>query len=122
MLKPQFLLTNKIPVSIERRGQGYWNFGEWVEGEPITIIREVNIQPLKPSEILQMPESDRTREWYKVFCADELRTKQEGANGHGPDRFEWQGHTYEIMKVQNYAIGILDHHEAWAARVSVTPK
>lgn len=121
MLKPQFLLTNKIPVSIERRGQGSWSFGEWVEGEPITVIREVNIQPLKPSEILQMPESDRTREWYKVYCAEDLRTMQEGVGGHDADEFTWQGYNYKIMKVQNYAMGILNHFKAYAARTPVTP-
>jgi len=33
MLKPQFLLTNKIPVSIKRRGQGSWSFGEYTTFE-----------------------------------------------------------------------------------------
>lgn len=121
MLKPQFLLTNKIPVSIERRGQGYWNFGEWVEGEPITVIREVNIQPLKPSEILQMPEADRTREWYKVYCAEDLRTLQEGVGGHAADEFVWQGYNYKIMKVSNWSMGILNHFKAYAARTPVSP-
>ncbi len=121
MLKPQFLLTNKIPVSIERRGQGYWDFGEWVEGEPITVIREVNIQPLKPSEILQMPEADRTREWYKVYCAEDLRTMQEGVGGWDADEFTFDGHVYKIMKVSKYQMGILNHWKALAARVSPTP-
>lgn len=121
MLKPQFLLTNKISVSIERRGQGSWSFGEWVEGDPITVIREVNIQPLKPSEILQMPEADRTREWYKVYCAEDLRTMQEGVGGWDADEFTWQGYNYKIMKVSNWSMGILNHFKAYAARTPVTP-
>lgn len=122
MLRPQFLLTNKIPLTVSRQSAGSYVRGVWVEGTTTEVEVEVNIQPVKPHEVQMMPESDRTREWYKVYCADELRTKQEGANGHGPDRFEWQGHTYEIMKVQNYSMSILDHWKAWAARVSVTPK
>lgn len=121
MLKPQFLLTKKIPVYIERRGQGSWQYGEWVEGEAFTIVREVNIQPLKPHEIVQMPEADRTKDWYKVYCAEDLRTTQEGVGGWDADEFVWQGYNYKIMKVSNWAMGTLDHFRAYAARTPVTP-
>lgn len=121
MLRPQFLLTKKIPLAISRQSAGSYVRGVWVEGTTTEVEVEVNIQPVKPHEVQMMPESDRTREWYKVYCADELRTKQEGDGGHGADTFEWQGHTYEIMKVQNYAMDILSHHKAWAARRGPTP-
>ena len=81
----------------------------------------MNIQPLRPSEILQMPEADRTREWYKVYCAEDLRTLQEGVSGHAADEFVWQGYNYKIMKVSNWSMGILNHFRAYAARTPVTP-
>mgnify|MGYP007090577654 FL=1 len=121
MLRPQFLLTKKIPLTIYRKEAGSYVRGVWVDGPEIEVVVEVNIQPVKPSEVQMMPESDRTREWYKVYSADLLRTKQEGDNGWAADQFEWQGHRYEVMKVQNYAMGTLDHWKAWAARISVTP-
>jgi hypothetical protein len=121
MLKPQFLLTKKIPLIVYRRVQGQYVEGEWVEGGVQEIIREVNIQPLKPSEILQMPESDRTREWYKLYCAEDLRTQLEGVGGYDADEFTWQGGRYKVMRVKNYSMGILDHHTAYAARIGPTP-
>ena len=120
MLRPQFLLTKKIPLTIYRKEKGSYVRGVWVDGPEVEVVVEVNIQPVKPSEVQMMPESDRTREWYKVYSADLLRTKQEGDNGWDADQFEWQGLCYEVMKVHNYAMGTLDHCKAWAARVSVT--
>lgn len=121
MSKPRFLLTKKIPIIIYRRTKGEYVEGDWVEGGVQEIIREVNIQPLKPSEILQMPESDRTREWYKLYCAEDLRTQLEGPNGWDADEFEWQGGRYKVMKVRNYSMSILDHFHAMAARIGPTP-
>ena len=120
MLRPQFLLTKKIPLTIYRKEPGSYVRGVWVDGAEVEVVVEVNIQPVKPSEVQMMPESDRTREWYKVYSADLLRTKQEGDNGWDADQFEWQGHRYEVMKVQNYSMSILDHFKAWAARIGPT--
>ena len=120
MLRPQFLLTKKIPLTIYRKEKGSYVRGVWVDGPEVEVVVEVNIQPVKPSEVQMMPESDRTREWYKVYSADLLRTKQEGDNGWAADQFEWQGHRYEVMKVQNYAMGTLDHYRALAARIGPT--
>lgn len=121
MLKPQFLLTNKIPLTLLREGEGGYVRGEWVKGQVVPVEVEVNIQPVRPHEIQMMPESDRTREWYKLYCADEIRTAQEGDNGHGADEFEWEGHRYKVMKVVSYKMGILNHFRAMAARVPNTP-
>ena len=118
---PRFLLTRTVPLTIYRQEAGSYVRGVWVEGPIVEVPIRANIQPLKPSEVQMMPESDRTREWYKVYSADLLRTKQEGDNGWDAEQFEWQGHRYEAMKVQNYAMGTLDHWKAWAARISVTP-
>ena len=120
MLRPQFLLTKKIPLTIYRKEKGSYIRGVWVDGPEVEVVVEVNIQPVKPSEVQMMPESDRTREWYKVYSADLLRTKQEGDNGWDADQFEWQGHRYEVMKVQNYSMSILDHYRALAARIGPT--
>lgn len=69
MLKPQFLLTHKIPLTIYRRSLGSYVDGEWIEGATTEVPVEVNIQPLKGYEILQLPESERTRVWWKLYSA-----------------------------------------------------
>ena len=125
MLRPQFLLTKKIPLTIYRKEKGSYIRGVWVDGPEVEVVVEVNIQPVKPSEVQMMPESDRTREWYKVYSADLLRTKQEGNNGWDADQFVLDSVSpnsrFQVMKVRHYSMGILDHWEAWCARINSTP-
>jgi len=118
---PRFLLTRTVPLTIYRQEAGSYVRGVWVEGSIVEVPIRANIQPLKPSEVQMMPESDRTREWYRLWTTDLVRTKQEGAQGYDADEFIWKGYRYQIMKAQSWDMGVLDHHEAWAARISVTP-
>jgi len=121
MLKPTFLLTKSIALTVYRKTQGSYVNGDWVEGTEAEIIRTVNIQPLKPNEILMLPEAERTRQWWKVYSDEDLRTDKEGANGYSADEFIYQGERYKIMKVSNYEMGILNHHKALATRIELTP-
>lgn len=120
MLKPRFLLTKTVPVPFYRTTQGSYVNGKWVEGVETTFTLDVNIQPLKDSEILILPEAERTREWYKGYCAEEVRSAKEGTGGYAADEFTWQGERYRVMKVRNYAMGTLDHFRFSAARVELT--
>lgn len=120
MSKPPFLLTRKIPLNIIRSTQGSYVNGVWVEGSETTVPLEVNIQPMKDDEILLLPEADRTREWYKLYCADEIRTLKEGAGGHAADEFVYKGDRYKVMKVKFYDMGVLDHWRASAVRIETT--
>lgn len=123
MLKPQFLLTHKIPMTIYRRSSGEYVDGDWVEGEVVEVSTQVNIQPLKGYEILQLPESERTRVWWKVYSADQLRTEKEGDGGWDADEFEWKGDRYKVMKLDDWqnAMGILEHCKAYCTRLELTP-
>ena len=118
---PRFLLTRTVPLTIYRQEAGSYVRGVWVEGPIVEVPIRANIQPLKPSEVQMMPESDRTREWYRLWTTDLVRTKQEGAQGYDADCCDWTGYRYPIMTAQSWDMGVLDHHEAWAARISVTP-
>lgn len=121
MLKPSFLLTKTVPIVVNRKTQGSYIDGDWVEGADNLVTIKVNIQPAKDSEILIMPESERTREWYKLYSADEIRTLKEGDSGWPADEFMFDGDNYRVMKVRNYSMGTLDHFKAFAARVELTP-
>jgi len=121
MLKPQFLLTKKIPLTIYRTSaQGTYVDGEWVEGAAVEVVREVNIQPFKDEELLLLPEADRAREWYKLYCAEDLIADKPGASGTIADEFVWNGDRYKVMKVKAYGMSILDHYRATAARLEVS--
>lgn len=115
--KPTFSLTNKVNIPIYIRS-GKWVGGKWVEvedDEPMVI--EGNVQPLRYHEILQMPESDRTKEWKKIYTTYEVHTSQEPSpEGVVADHIEWNGKKFKIMSVQTYEMGILDHTKFLVAR------
>lgn len=121
MLRPQFLLTHKIPLTIYRRSLGSYVEGEWIEGTTVEVPVQVNIQPLKGYEILQLPESERTRVWWKLYSADVLRTAKEGS--HDADEFIFKGDRYKVMKLDDWtsAMGILEHTKAYCTRIELTP-
>ena len=123
MLRPQFLLTHKIPLTIFRKSEGSYVNGRWVEGSTSEIVLQVNIQPLKPDEILMLPEADRTRAWVKFYSADYARTLKEGTGGWSADEFIWKSDRYKIMKVDDWTngMGILEHVKIQAARIELTP-
>lgn len=120
MLRPQFLLTKTIPVTITRKSQGSYVNGRWQEGTSTTVERQINIQPMKDDEILLLPEAERTREWYKLWCADEIRTLKEGVGGWAADEFTIKGERFKVMKVKHYFMGTLDHYECAAVKIETT--
>lgn len=123
MLRPQFLLTHKTPLTIFRKSEGSYVNGRWVEGTTSEIVLQVNIQPLKPYEIYMLPEADRTRVWVKFYSADYARTLKEGTGGWSADEFFWKNDRYKIMKVDDWTngMGILEHVKIQAARIELTP-
>lgn len=123
MLKPNFLLTHKIPLTIYRQASGSFVDGDWVEGSVVEVVLQVNIQPLKPYEIMILPEADRTRVWVKFYSADYARTLKEGTTGWDADEFIWKNDRYKIMKVDDWTngMGILEHVRVQAARIELTP-
>jgi len=120
MLKPQFLLTKKIPITFYRATQGSYVNGEWVEGTQTQVPLEVNIQPFKDQDLLLLPEADRSREWYKIYCANEIRMDKQGTSGWSADEFVYEGDRYKVMKVKHYSMSILDHYRATAARLEIS--
>ena len=120
MLKPKFLLTKKIPLTIIRSTQGSYVNGEWVEGTETQVPLEVNIQPFRDEDLLLLPEADRSREWYKIYCANEIRMDKQGTSGWSADEFVYEGDRYKVMKVKHYSMSILDHYRATAARLEIS--
>lgn len=127
MLKPNFLLTKKVPITLKRRVQGSYVNGEWVEGTTTDVVIQANVQPLRDHELMQLPESERSKEWLKIYSADEIRSQVEGTGGWDADEFQFDSmedgklYTFKVMKVRRYKMGILNHHRGLAARISITP-
>lgn len=122
MLQPNFLLTKKIPLTLIRSSAGSYVDGVWTEGNETNITIDVNIQPLKEAELLLLPEADRSRQWWKVYSASEIRMDKQGTSGWSADEFVYQGDRYKVMKVENTSMGILNHYRALAARMELSAK
>lgn len=123
MLKPNFLLTKKIPLTVVRRIAGSYVDGEWVEGTTTELPIECNIQPIKPYELMMFPESERSKVWMRLYTGETLRTQREGTGGYDADEFTWKGDRFKIMKVNDWngGMGILEHTECFAVRIELTP-
>ena len=118
---PTFALTHSTPITVLRKViKGEWINGKWVEAESSEVIIEANVQPVQFKELMMMPESERTKEWIKIYSVSELRTANERENGWDADEVIWDGYTYRVMKSRHYVMGVLDHYHAMAAREVVS--
>jgi hypothetical protein len=123
MLKPNFLLTKKIPITIIRRAAGSYIAGDWVEGTTTNLVIQANIQPMRYHEILMLPEAERSKQWFTVYTDVLLRAQKEGVGGYDSDEFDFKGHRYKVMKVEDYTatMGILEHSKSQCVRKELTP-
>lgn len=127
--KPRFTLTNWIDLTVNRYNGGQYVNGIWtIDTTPETFTVEANVQPMKYTDLLMLPESDRTKEWIKVYVAlndanhYQIRTAREGNGGWEADRFFWHSDEYKIMRIQHYEMGVLDHWKCLAAREPISAK
>lgn len=114
--KPTFSLINKIPLTIFRRKQGYWDKGRWVEGKATEVELEAHVQPLRYTQFQHLPEADRTKQWLTLFSSEPISMAKEGEGGWDSDEFYYEGDRYRVIRVRHYQMGVLDHWEAEAVR------
>lgn len=112
MLKPLFLSTKSVPVTLYRAAKGSYVNGVWTSGAITQIVVQANIQPVRYRDTLLLPEADRTRQAIRIYSSDELREQVEGK--WDADEFDYNGFRYVIMKVQYYGMGTLNHYKAIA--------
>lgn len=119
---PTFSLTNKVDVTIRRKGKGEWIGGEWISSPDTLITVEANVQPAQYKDLQMLPESERTKEWIKLYSVSEMRTIKEGPGGWEADIVEWNGETYRVMRSRRYVMGVLDHFHVLAAKEPTSAK
>lgn len=120
---PTFKLTHSTEVTILRKSKGgYDEDGVWQEGTSVNVPIEANVQPMKYTEIMMLPESDRTKEWISIWSVSEIRSANEGEGGWDADEILWDGKTYKVMKSQRWQMGVLDHFSAKAAREPISAR
>lgn len=122
MRNPPLLLTGHVTLDVTRREAETIVRGRPVPGTESIVQVVCNVQPvLKSTDTYLLPEADRTRATLKVYTKGApLRQRKEGPNGYAADRFTWNGDLYEVMKVIDYEMGVLNHYKALCMRVELT--
>lgn len=123
MTTPLFQKVGKTTLNIKRKTQGSYVNGRWVEGtDEYPVCIEANVQPkLTNTELMLLPEGDRTTNALKVYTTFPLRQRVEGSSPVDGDRFDWvDGFTYEVVVTHTYVMGVLNHTKAIAVRKELT--
>lgn len=122
MRHPPLLLTGSVVLDVTRREAETQDRGRPVPGAESIVQVVCNVQPvLKSTDTYLLPEADRSRATLKVYTKGApLRQRKEGIGGYAADRFYWKGDLYEVMKVIDYDMGVLNHYKALCMRVELT--
>ncbi len=114
-------LNGKVSVTVSRAAGGAYVKGVWVASTRSSLTIVANIQPvLKSTEVMMLPEGERSKETIKLYTTTTLYQRVEGDNSIEGDLIEWDGKTWEVCKVIEYKMGILDHVKAIAVRKELT--
>lgn len=121
MLNPPLLQVGSVTLEVTRTTAATFVNGRLVPGTSTLVDVVANVQPvLKSTDTMLLPEVDRSKAVLKVYTkGDALRQLKEGPNGWSADRFTWDGDIYEVMKVIDYKMGVLNHYKALCARVEL---
>lgn len=122
MRNPPLLSVGHTTLDIIRREPETYDRGRPIPGAESVVQVVCNVQPvLKSSDTLLLPEADRSKACLKVYTKGApMFGREEGAQGTAADRFIWKGDLYEVMKVIDYDMGILNHYKAICMRIEKT--
>ncbi len=111
------LMTEILKVTRFDCGGNGWVNGKYDKGKFRTLKIKASVQPMKPNEILQLPEHRRTSESLKIYTCDRLFTSDESQQ-RAADVVHHDGKDFEIHSVANWAIGTcIPHYKAIAVKI-----
>lgn len=85
-----------------------------------TINITASAQPLTGKEMETLPENRRNTSAYKIFTRTELKTTDD-ATGLKPDRMTLFNKLCEIIQVQPWQNGLINHYECIASEIDDKP-
>ena len=103
-------------VTVTRSGPGFAVNGTWVKGPVSTFAAYASIQPLRPRELLILPEGERTRERIRAYTNTRLLVADETTQAMG-DRLSWNGRDYEVQQCETWQDGRDTYYKAIAVLV-----
>lgn len=107
------------PITVRRQlagaydGNGRWQPGG--EADPVTVT--ASVQPATSRQKDNLPEGVRDRAAVEILTDYRLQAVDESAGIPG-DRIDYDGETWEVQQVDDFDMGLADHVEAIATKVS----
>jgi len=101
-------------------GGGSFIDGTWNQPALISASFTASIQPVKPQEMLLLPEARRNEETLKLYTSTALRTADE-QNNLNADQVEIDGARYEVLSVATWGNDIIPHYKALVVRMQEQP-
>lgn len=111
-------IFNEHTIIVTRFGTGSWTNGFFVDGSTATFEIKCNVQPVSYRELLNLPESQRTKSAVKVFSADELK-EPNIVDKKNADRFTYNSKTYEVHKVRDWSQLNIPHYESIGVEIDI---
>ncbi|MNT15594.1 hypothetical protein D3C72_1506570 [compost metagenome] len=85
------------PITVTRRAPGAYVNHRWVEPDPEVLAKRAAVQPAKPTEVVHLPEGQRTRGAIKLYSDFELYAADVAARRR-PDVVTYRGRDYEVAE------------------------
>lgn len=114
-------LTGQIDILVTSSSGGAYVRGVYVKSTPTSRTIKANVQPvLKSTDTLILSEGDRYKEVIKIYTTEPLLSRREGVSPVEGDLVSYNGKVFEVMRVIEYKMGILNHWKSIAVRKEVT--
>lgn len=118
----KFRYIQFTPTTVYRKDGtgGSYVDGVWQDSATTEVTLNLKVQPVKEVDMRMLPESERSSGMVKVFCQEgPLRALQQGS--WLADEFVWQGFRYQVVMSNYWDTTRINHYEAIAKRLEVTP-
>lgn len=100
---------------VQRFNPGQYVNGYWVEGAADEVVISASIQPMKTKEIIDnLPEGKQSGGHYKIYTDDPIfaTSEDDGVTG---DRLVINGKLHEIVGVEPYGSGVINHYKGFTS-------
>ncbi len=101
------------PYTVKRVAAGSVSNGYYSNGASSTISISASVQPLKPSDILQLPEGRRNKQLFYIITDTQLNI----VTTSNPDKITISGSDYELDQEEVWQNGVISHYKYLAIKV-----
>lgn len=101
------------PYTVKRVAAGSVIDGYYTNGTSSTVNITASVQPLKPSDIQQLPEGRRNKKLFNIFTSTKLNV----VTSANPDKITIGTEDFELDQEEQWQNGILNHYKYLAIKV-----